>query len=184
MRSFWFVLILCFSTYPASAQSGPQFKLMPMPSSVQPGTGALPIAGSFSVDIEGYREPRIDRAVQRFVRDLSQETGIPIRNDITNPANAMLVVRADRASKPIQDVSEDESYVLDVSASGAKLTAPNPLGILHGLQTFLQLVEITPTGFVAPAVHIEDSPRFPWRGMTVDVSRHFISCLLYTSRCV
>jgi hexosaminidase len=175
MRSFWFVLILCFSTYPASAQSGPQFKLMPMPSSVQPGTGALPIAGSFSVDIEGYREPRIDRAVQRFVRDLSQETGIPIRNDITNPANAMLVVRADRASKPIQDVSEDESYVLDVSASGAKLTAPNPLGILHGLQTFLQLVEITPTGFVAPAVHIEDSPRFPWRGMTVDVSRHFIS---------
>ena len=139
------------------------------------GTGALPIAGSFSVVLDGYKEPRVDRAVQRFVRDLSQETGMPLRYEAVNPANATLVVHADHPSKPIQEVSEDESYVLDVSTSGAKLTAPNALGIMHGLQTFLQLVEITPTGFVAPAVHIEDSPRFPWRGLSMDVSRHFIS---------
>ncbi|HXO04565.1 MAG TPA: family 20 glycosylhydrolase [Candidatus Sulfotelmatobacter sp.] len=148
---------------------------MPMPSSLQMGTGALPIAGSFSVVLDGYKEPRVDRAVQRFVRDLSQETGMPLRYEAVNPANATLVVHADYPSKPIQEVSEDESYVLDVSTSGAKLTAPNALGIMHGLQTFLQLVEITPTGFVAPAVHIEDSPRFPWRGLCMDVSRHFIS---------
>jgi len=98
-----------------------------------------------------------------------------MRNQITDPANATLVVRAEHANKPIQDVNEDEGYTLDVSASGAKLTAPNPLGVMHGLQTFLQLVEVTPGGFVASAVHIEDSPRFPWRGLTIDVSRHFIS---------
>ena len=175
MRTFWFVSVLCLFSYPASAQSGTQFKLMPMPSSLQMGTGALPIAGSFSVVLDGYKEPRVDRAVQRFVRDLSQETGMPLRYEAVNPANATLVVHADYPSKPIQEVSEDESYVLDVSTSGAKLTAPNALGIMHGLQTFLQLVEITPTGFVAPAVHIEDSPRFPWRGLSMDVSRHFIS---------
>jgi hexosaminidase len=175
MRTFWFVSVLCLFSYPASAQSGTQFKLMPMPSSLQMGTGALPIAGSFSVVLDGYKEPRVDRAVQRFVRDLSQETGMPLRYEAVNPANATLVVHADYPSKPIQEVSEDESYVLDVSTSGAKLTAPNALGIMHGLQTFLQLVEITPTGFVAPAVHIEDSPRFPWRGLCMDVSRHFIS---------
>jgi hexosaminidase len=175
MRTFWFVLVLCFFSYPASAQSGTQFNLMPMPSSVKPGAGVLPITASFSVENEGYREPRIDRAVQRFVRDLSQETGIPLRNEAANPANATLVVHADHRSKAIQEVSEDESYVLDVSTSGARLTAPNALGILHGLQTFLQLVEITPAGFAVPAVHIEDSPRFPWRGLSMDVSRHFIS---------
>ena len=142
---------------------------------MRPGTGALPIDGSFSVALEGYREPRIDRAVQRFLHDLSRVTGIPIRNQIVNHANATLLVRAEHASKPIQDVSEDEGYTLDVSSSGATLTAPNPLGIMHGLQTFLQLVEVTPGGFVAPVVHIEDSPRFPWRGLTIDVSRHFIS---------
>src|SRR5208337_5341970 len=48
------------------------------------------------------------------------------------------------------------------------------LGILHGLQTFLQLVEITPTGFAVPAVTIKDQPRFAWRGLMFDVSRHFI----------
>ena len=139
------------------------------------GTGVLPIDGSFSVELEGYREPRIDRAAQRFLRDLSHVTGIPISNQVSNHAKATLLVRAQHASKPIQDVNEDEGYTLDVSASGAKLTAPNALGVIHGLQTFLQLVEVTPGGFVASAVHIEDSPRFPWRGLTIDVSRHFIS---------
>jgi len=135
----------------------------------------LPIDGSFSVELEGYREPRIDRAAQRFLRDLSHVTGIPMSNQVSNHAKATLLVRAEHASKPIQDVNEDEGYTLDVSASGAKLTAPNALGVIHGLQTFLQLVEVTPGGFVASAVHIEDSPRFPWRGLTIDVSRHFIS---------
>jgi hexosaminidase len=139
------------------------------------GTGVLPIDASFSVELEGYREPRIDRAAQRFLRDLSHVTGIPISNQVSNHAKATLLVRAEHASKPIQDVNEDEGYTLDVSASGAKLTAPNALGVIHGLQTFLQLVEVTPGGFVASAVHIEDSPRFPWRGLTIDVSRHFIS---------
>jgi hexosaminidase len=148
---------------------------MPMPSTIRLGIGTLPINGSFSVELEGYRELRIDRAIQRFLHDLSHDTGIPMRNQISNPANATLVVRAEHASKPIQDVNEDEGYTLDVSPSGAKLTAPNPLGVIHGLQTFLQLVEVTPDGFVASVVHIEDSPRFAWRGITIDVSRHFIS---------
>ena len=175
MRILWLILILCFFAYPSSAQSGPQSALMPMPSSMRLGTGVLPIDGSFSVELEGYREPRIDRAAQRFLRDLSHVTGIPMRNRVSNHAKATLLVRAEHASKPIQDVNEDEGYTLDVSAFGAKLTAPNTLGVIHGLQTFLQLVEVTPGGFVASAVHIEDSPRFPWRGLTIDVSRHFIS---------
>ena len=61
-----------------------------------------------------------------------------------------------------------------VSVAGARFTAPNPLGVMHGLQTFLQLVEVTPEGFAAPAVHIEDTAAFPWRGLMIDVSRHFI----------
>ena len=175
MRILWLILILCFCAYPSSAQSGPQSTLMPMPSTMRLGTGILPIDGSFSVELEGYREPRIDRAVQRFLHDLSCVTGIPVRSQITNSVNATLVIRAEHASKPVQDVSEDESYTLDVASSGAKLTAPNPLGVMHGLRTFLQLVEVTSGGFAASAVHIDDSPRFPWRGLTVDVSRHFIS---------
>jgi hexosaminidase len=84
------------------------------------------------------------------------------------------VVHTDHASKEIQEFGEDESYSLEVTANGAKLNAANPLGVLRGLQTFLQLVEVSPNGFAAPAVTIQDQPRFAWRGLMIDVSRHFI----------
>ena len=145
-----------------------------MPARVQAGAGELPITQSFSVAIEGYREPRLDRAAERFLRDITRETGLRVGVQIADPGKGTLVIHAERASKAIQDVSEDESYVLEVNASGAKLTAPSPLGIMHGLQTFLQLIEITPSGFAAAAMHIEDTPRFPWRGLMIDVSRHIM----------
>jgi len=83
-------------------------------------------------------------------------------------------VRADKPIPAVLKLGENESYQLTVSDSAVQLTAPNTLGALHGLQTFLQLVTITPTGFVAPSVTIKDQPRFPWRGLMIDVSRHFI----------
>ena len=83
-------------------------------------------------------------------------------------------IHADHGRQAIQKLGEDESYELTITDSGAKLTAPTSLGALRGLQTFLQLVQITPAGFAAPAVTIKDQPRFPWRGTLIDVSRHFI----------
>src|SRR6202046_346456 len=175
MRLFWSVVILAFfANLRIAAQTAPQLNLLPAPSTVQAGTGQLPITQSFSVVIEGYKDPRLERAATRFLRDVTLWTGLFVGVEIAEGNKAALVIHADHASKPVQELAEDESYVLDVSAVGAKLTAPNSLGIMHGLQTFLQLIEISPTGFEVPAVHIEDSPRFPWRGLMIDVSRHFI----------
>ncbi len=147
--------------------------LMPVPSSVQTGGGRLPIDTSFSVFLSGYNEPRLQRAAVRITETLARETGLPLNSAPVNGPNATLVIHADHASNPVQSVGEDESYELAVTPQGAKLTAANPLGVLRGLQTFLQLVELTPTGFSAPAVTIHDQPRFPWRGLMIDVSRHW-----------
>ena len=46
---------------------------------------------------------------------------------------------------------------------------------LHGMETFLQLIQPGPEGFYAPAVHIEDRPRFAWRGLLLDSARHYQS---------
>ena len=46
--------------------------------------------------------------------------------------------------------------------------------MLHGLETVLQLVDVTSSGFAIPAVTIDDHPRFAWRGLMIDVSRHFM----------
>ena len=104
MRIFWLILILCFCAYPSSAQSGPQSTLMPMPSSMRLGTGVLPIDGSFAVEVEGYREPRMDRAVQRFLQDLYHVTGIPMRNQTINHVNATLMVRTDQKQERIPPI--------------------------------------------------------------------------------
>jgi hexosaminidase len=156
------------------AQEQRPLYLMPVPSSVQFGTGRLLVDSKFSVGSAGYSEPRLDRAIERFLRQLSRQTAIPLSGKPTVPAKAVLVIHTDHAGKEIQELGEDESYVLEVSASGAKLNAPTPLGTLHGLQTFLQLVEVSPDGFAAPAVTINDKPRFPWRGLMIDSARHFV----------
>src|SRR6266705_1249127 len=152
----------------------PALTLMPVPASVQSGTGSLRVDSSFSVALSGHTEPRLDRAVARFLRQLARQTALPLSLKPVKAAKATLVVQTDHASKEIQEVGEDESYVLEVGANGAKLTAPTVLGTLRGLQTFLQLVDVSPDGFAAPSVTIQDKPRFPWRGLMIDSARHFI----------
>ena len=145
--------------------------LMPVPSSVTVGSGEFLIDGSFGVKFEGFSEPRLLRARERFLTDLSHETGIPILRDAKAPH---FVVETKGPSATIQQLGEDESYQLKIVAGEVRLTAANPLGAMHGLQTFLQLVHITPKGFVVPEISIDDKPRFPWRGLMIDSGRHFI----------
>jgi hexosaminidase len=170
-----FTLLLC--TPRASAQQDqPQLNLMPVPAKVQLGNGSLRIDGSFSMvqDLRGHGEPRLERAIQRFQQQFVRQTGIAIPWNRPMGSRATFEIHADHGSKEVQELGEDESYVLTVSSGGASLTAPTPLGVMHGLQTFLQLVEVSPEGFSVPAVTMEDTPRFPWRGLMIDVSRHFI----------
>ena len=163
---------LSFTTT-SGAQSAASLDLMPLPAHVVTGTGQLPIDGGFSVALTGYREPRLDVAKERFLATLGRETGIPFQHGAADKAT--LTIQTAGASEGVQQLGEDEAYHLEITPSGAQLTAKNPLGVLHGLQTFLQLVHITPNGFAVPAVTIDDQPRFPWRGLMIDAGRHFMS---------
>jgi hexosaminidase len=179
--SYFLILILALISSAATAQApqSPQAPLpinvLPMPATLTPAAGRLIVSQTFSVTIAGFSDARLERAAQRFLRDLGRRTGYFLGERLADMSHATLTVHADHAGQPVQDLGEDESYVLDVSSAAVQLTAPNPLGVMHGLQTFLQLVEVTPDGYAAPAIHIEDTPRFPWRGLSIDVSRHFIS---------
>ena len=169
------ILLLCVLLYPAmTTAQQPVLNLMPLPASVQSGAGSMGVDSSFSVAFTGYTEPRLERAGERFLRQLARQTALPLSLKPAGLAKATLVVHTEHASKEIQEVGEDENYVLEVTTAGAKLTAPTPLGAMHGLQTFLQLVDVSPSGFAAPALKIQDQPRFPWRGLMIDSARHFI----------
>src|SRR5207253_844799 len=103
------------------------------------------------------------------------QTGmLPLDMKVSDSSTGTLLIHADSRSKEVQELGEEESYSLEITSSGAKLNAPTTLGVMRGLQTFLQLVETTPAGFAAPAVNIDDKPRFPWRGLMIDAGRHFM----------
>jgi hexosaminidase len=169
--AFTFLLFVCACSFAAAfAQAAPP--LMPMPSHIETGDGQFLIDGNIAVALEGYTEPRLTLARDRFLATLSRETGIPISLAATE--HASFSIKTAGPSKPVQELDEDESYHLKVTPTAVELTAANPLGVLHGLQTFLQLVRITPQGFAAPAVTIDDQPRFAWRGLMIDSGRHFM----------
>ena len=146
---------------------------MPMPAHVVLGDGEFLIDEHFGIALNGYKELRLERAQQRFLDVLSRETGIPLwREAIRNRAN--FVIQTAGPSAQVQGLGENESYHLEISTTAVLLKAANPLGVLRGLQTFLQLVRITPSAFSVRAVTIDDEPRFPWRGLLIDSGHRFV----------
>src|SRR5450432_3732636 len=179
-REIWFKAVslaalgVLFCAPISRGQQLTTLNLRAAPAKVQLGSGSLKMDAGFTVALAGHTNARLTAAVERFTERLTKQTGLLIAAKPVNGATGTLVVHTDRDSKPVQEVGEDESYALEVTSTGATLTAPTDLGALHGLQTFLQLVSVSPDGFAAPAVSITDTPRFPWRGLMIDTARHFI----------
>jgi hexosaminidase len=166
-------VMLCV-VWTAVVEAQQAVNLMPLPAKVQLGNGRLVIDTNFAVSIAGHHEPRLDRAVELFLIQLRRQTGMPpIDMKIMDSATATLVIQAAAGTEAVQELGEDESYGLEVAATGARLNAPTTLGVMRGLETFLQLEQTTSDGFAVPAISIEDAPRFPWRGLMIDVGRHF-----------
>ena len=166
------LLALVLGTATALGAQSAELNLMPTPAHVQRGEGQFILDGNFDVQLAGYTEPRLFNARERFLDRLTAETGMPLNHAKAAP-KAEFVVTTDGPSQAVQQLDEDESYRLQVTSAGIQLKARNPLGVLRGLQTVLQLVTITPQGFAMPAVTIDDAPRFPWRGLMIDTGRHF-----------
>jgi hexosaminidase len=143
---------------------------MPLPVKMDSASGSLPISGNFGVRAAGVSDARLDAAMRRLSDRLSRQTGIPF----VPPAAATVQVNCAARGSQYPSLGEDESYTLDVAASGATVKAPTVDGCLRGIETFAQLVAPGAKGFEAPAVHIEDRPRFPWRGLMIDSSRHWM----------
>lgn len=179
-RLFWLNLnILSFILLPQLVQSAasqkPVLDVVPVPFSLEFQDGGLVIDSGFTLAGEGYWEPRLTRAAQRFVADLSRQTGIIWLSPQTERReDASMILSCSGPGEETQSLAADESYRLEVSPDRARLSAPTPLGILRGLETILQLVEWRENGFRIPGVVIEDRPRFAWRGLLIDPCRHWL----------
>jgi hexosaminidase len=153
--------------------------LMPLPEKLEIATPSqiLRVEPTFTAAITGpgAADPRVRPAVLRALHHLSRQTGVFFSEKISDGSAATLLVVVESTDHAApQRLGDNERYSLTVTNVQAKLVAEAPLGALRGLETFLQLVQVGAEGTGLPAVNIQDGPRFPWRGLSLDVSRHFI----------
>ncbi len=142
-----------------------------------------PAVGHFTLTAQTVlrADPAFAVVAHRFVRDIANATGfdVPVvRSSVAGPRSIRLIrVRgADTAALGA------EGYRLDVTPAGVVVRAAKPAGAYYALETFKQLLPaaiyrdapFATVAWTAPAVHIEDIPRFQWRGAHLDVSRHFM----------
>jgi hexosaminidase len=170
---------------PAPAAAPPRARglvdLMPVPAHVTPGEGRFRVDESLAVCRDGAPAPtartkdRAFRAAARFMSRLEGRTGLFLKQDFLaaqDPAGeGGLHYAFDRPGKLVP--SEDESYTLTVASGSVRLEAKTDLGVLRGFETLLQLLGADESGYYFPCVTITDAPRFTWRGLLIDVGRHF-----------
>ncbi len=160
----------------AIAQAGAALPaIVPRPASLTPAAGRFTLAPNTVI--------WTDRATAPIGRQLAVWLGVPtgfalpVRTSGT-PAGARIVLRLDSALARLSD----EGYVLDVRPGRVTVRAPKPAGVFYGVQTIRQLLppeifreaKVVGVAWTMPALTIEDSPRFTWRGGHLDVARHFM----------
>ncbi|MBE8726539.1 beta-N-acetylhexosaminidase [Flavobacterium hungaricum] len=171
---YLFVLLLAGVT--AGAQiTKEQLNLMPWPQNVVINEGNFALNKNFKVNITGNPNSRIFGGVTRFLRRLDGRTGIFFEQGFITKLNefpdASLQINCTKSGKI--GLYEDESYHLDIKSNKITLNASSDLGALHGLETLLQLLQNNSNSFYFPVSQISDFPRFTWRGLMIDASRHF-----------
>lgn len=183
----WIPALFLYAAFALSAQNLP---LMPWPANIHAAAGLSDINASFSVSLSGAgsSDPRVKAAALRTLSRLARQTGMPIPVRIAPDNGTLHVVVERRDHAGPQRLGDDESYSLRISNGLIVLAADGPLGAIRGFETFLQLIAqnhapapgqpavpgFSSPGFSIPNLEIQDQPRFPWRGLSLDVSRHFI----------
>lgn len=147
-------------------------RLMPWPAKLTLGDGTFVIDSNFGIAITGYSDSRLQSAADRLRIRIGRMTGIQLA--ATTPQHAALSVECRGGGAANPTLGENESYRLDVTSDSARLNAETVTGALRGFETFAQLIAPGDKGFEVAGVHIEDQPRFPWRGLMIDVSRHWM----------
>ncbi len=177
MRILILILLLPVLGF-VSGQSGTNtasiINVMPLPASVEIQAGKLKLDAAFAVAASGYTDARLQAAILRLQQRLEGRTGIVVPLGVAPSGRpAALTVSVKGRGEQWPKLGEDESYGLEITGDRATLSANTVVGAMRGMETLLQLVSGDPDGYYFPAVKILDKPRFPWRGLMIDVGRHF-----------
>lgn len=168
------VFAACVCVSCASSEIKANYQTVPLPQEVN-----ISQAKPFRLDKHTLvLYPEGNRQMERNARFLSeyifQATGIKLKTKALTPGTEAgkncIMLELD------EDITQPEGYSLNVSASRVSLCGQTPAGVFHGIQTLRKSLPISNCSHILlPAGSINDAPRFSYRGMHLDVSRHFFS---------
>ena len=166
------VSFACATSF-AQADDARPLSLIPMPATLDQSRGHVTVDARTTIVVADKRSST--RRTAGWLSDLLARTrGLPLAVSHQRSGSAPAIVLA---VDPGAALTAEESYVLDVTPQGIRVTARDDAGLFRGATTLWQL--LTPDagrGTVqVPAVHIRDQPRFSWRGLMLDSARHFQS---------
>ena len=151
--------------------------IIPEPVSVKLSNGVFTLPKN--VIIEAGSQPQLQQTIAFLRQRLSAATGstITVTNPATSPTVSLILNRTTDAA------IGEEGYRLSVTPKKITISANEPAGIFYGVQSLIQLfppaiessTPVANTKWEAPTVEIMDYPRFGWRGLMFDVSRHFFT---------
>ncbi|HWK02197.1 MAG TPA: family 20 glycosylhydrolase [Puia sp.] len=179
MKKILLALLIPFSLLQAfSQEKTAPISLIPAPVSLQvdPGTFVLPK----NITIEAPDQPALAQAIKDLAKDLSIPTAYNVM--ITRHAAGTADIRLTLNKIP-DTVLGAEGYRLTVTPKNIVIRANQPAGLFYGIQSLLQLFpaeiesakKLSAVNWQLPCVTITDYPRFGWRGLMFDVSRHFFT---------
>lgn len=154
----------------AATPAAPPLDIIPMPAHVTKGQGAFEVNAGTPVVIDAG-DAQAKLAADYLVAQLAHSHGPTLKVQDTSAGAPAIVFKRD-ASAP---AANPEGYVLDVTPQGIRITARDDAGLFYGAVTLWQL--LTAAGnkddVKLSTVHIQDQPRFAWRGLMLDSVRHF-----------
>ncbi len=170
----FFLMVTCLPA--VRAADNPRIHLIPQPVSVSEHSGEFTLDQKIPLLIDAPGQT-LDEPAAWFIKELHSISGIQLQEKKSGKKGIHLKLTSDK------NIIGKEGYTLSVTPSSISLSANTPAGIFYGMQTLLQLLPantIAATGagvkkLAIPCVEITDYPRFGWRGIMLDVSRHFFT---------
>ena len=159
---FLWVLGMCLTAHSLKAQS-----VIPVPLKMEQGTGCFLLSENTKlyINLQGLEAQLLENCLQALPVHLKKGK----KKDTQNMLSLLITEKNHQLPSP-------ESYTLSVTPQQILIRATSGAGLFYGVQTLLQLAQPSGAGsYSIASVEIEDTPRFAYRGLMLDVSRHFFT---------
>ncbi len=149
--------------------------LMPQPRSLTLHEGRFVLDSLFQVAIPESSSKRVQIAATKFIRRLTNRTGLFVKYGfpVSKKNNPQAAIEVHYKKKGDLRLYEDESYQIDISSKRIFIKANTDIGVIYAFETLLQLLDNDKDTYFFQNLSIKDKPVFTWRGLMIDVSRHF-----------